>query len=69
MLTHVINGAKPAIRRYSRHKGNMSFKPVMIHDQDVRCVGEISLMTALLRAGVVNEVITLERYVRKGVTR
>ena len=31
--------------------------------------GEISLMTALLRAGVVNEVITRERHVSRGVTR
>ena len=32
-----------------------------IQGEDVRCVGEISLMTALLRAGVVNDVITWER--------
>ena len=31
--------------------------------------GEISLMTAMLRAGVVNEVITWERYVRRSVTQ
>ena len=31
--------------------------------------GEISLMTALLRGGVVDEVITWERYVRRGATR
>ena len=41
----------------------------MIQDEDVRCVGEVSLMTALLRVDVVNEVITWERYVRRGVTR
>ena len=41
----------------------------MIQDEDIRCVGEISLMTALLREGVVNEVITGERYVRRGATR
>ena len=31
---------------------------VVIQDEEVRCVGKISLMTALLRGGVVNEVIT-----------
>ena len=30
---------------------------------------EISLVTALLKASVVNEVITGKRYVRRGVTR
>ena len=38
---------------------------VMIHGEDVRCVGEICLRTGLLRAGVVNEVIIWERYVRR----
>ena len=51
--------------------GTLSSHYVTIQEEDVRCVGsgEISLMTALLRVGIVNEMITWERYVRRGVTR
>ena len=44
---------------------------VMIHGEaEVSGVsGKICLMTGRLRAGVVNEVITWEQYVRRDVTR
>ena len=41
---------------------------VMIHGEGVRLVGKIILVTGLLRAGVVNEMIIWQPYVRMGVT-
>ena len=37
----------------------------MIQDEDIRGVGEIGLMMALLRGGVVNEMITYLRALRE----
>ena len=48
-----LDASKAVVSRYRMRMSDVS--------------GEISLMTALLRAGVVNEVITWDRYVRRGV--